>query len=144
MFRYQDQLRIPDDVQKARNWSELGTQSKQEVCASKHTKETKCCCAFSHIVTHRANGIARPMLRNQFKERKKYFIGSHGKFGSPYAGKAQQLLPILMSVHYFPVSKQWYGCQCLGIFNVHTDVDACESTRGLYRHRKRVCTATVS
>ena len=33
-----------------------------------------------------------------------------------------------------------YGCQCLGIFNARTDVDACDCTRGLYGHRKRVCT----
>ena len=27
-----------------------------------------------------------------------------------------------------------------GLFNVHTDADACDCTRGLYRHRKRVYT----
>ena len=27
-----------------------------------------------------------------------------------------------------------------GIFNVHTDVQACDCTRRLYRHRKRACT----
>ena len=41
-------------------------------------------------------------------------------------------------VQYFRVSKQRYGCQCLG-FNVCTDVDACDCTRGLYGHRKVVC-----
>ena len=28
----------------------------------------------------------------------------------------------------------------LGIFNVHTDVNACDCTRGLYGHRIRICT----
>ena len=35
-------------------------------------------------------------------------------------------------VQHFRVSKQWYGCQCLGFFNVHTDVDTYDCTRGLY------------
>ena len=42
-------------------------------------------------------------------------------------------------VQYFHVSKQSYGCQCLGFLNVHTDVDACDCTRGLCGHRKRIC-----
>ena len=29
-----------------------------------------------------------------------------------------------------------------GIFNVHTDVDTCDCTRGLYGHGKRVCTGS--
>ena len=45
-------------------------------------------------------------------------------------------------VQYFPVSKRWYGCQCFGIFNVRTDVNDCDCTRGLYGHRKRVCTGS--
>ena len=40
-------------------------------------------------------------------------------------------------VQYFRVSRQWCSCQCLGFFNVCPDVDACNCTRGLYRHRKR-------
>ena len=64
------------------------------------------------------------------------------------------------------MSKQWYGCQCLqhclflsacvvflhvqtmvwlpvfGIMNVHTDVDACDCTRGLHEHSKRVFTGS--
>ena len=48
----------------------------------------------------------------------KYFIVPCGKFGSPYPGKAQQpqeqRYPLLWCVQYFHVSKQWYGCQCLG------------------------------
>ena len=32
-------------------------------------------------------------------------------------------------VQCFCVSKQWYGCQCLGFLNVCTDVDACDCTR---------------
>ena len=42
------------------------------------------------------------------------------------------------------------NCLCLNsgmaarvwIFNVRTDVDACDCTRGLYGHRKRVCTGS--
>ena len=35
-------------------------------------------------------------------------------------------------------SKVWLPM--FGIFNVRTDVNACDCTRGLYGHRKRVCT----
>ena len=38
------------------------------------------------------------------------------------------------------VSKQWCLVSQFEIFNVRTDVDACDCTRGLYGHRKRVCT----
>ena len=41
-------------------------------------------------------------------------------------------------VQYFPVSQQWYSCQCMGSFNVH--IDACDCAWGLYEHCKRVCT----
>ena len=34
------------------------------------------------------------------------------------------------------------GLPVFAIFNVHTDVDACDFTRGLYGHRKRVCTGS--
>ena len=30
----------------------------------------------------------------------------------------------------------------LDIFNLNTDLDACDCTQGLYEHRKRVCTAS--
>ena len=48
-----------------------------------------------------------------------YFIVPCGKFRSPYLGKAQQLQKSSAShscqcVQCFPVSKQWYGCQCWG------------------------------
>ena len=45
-------------------------------------------------------------------------------------------------VQYFPVSRQGYGCQRFGIFNVYTDVDACDCTRGLYGHPKKVCSGS--
>ena len=42
---------------------------------------------------------------------------------------------------YFRVSEQRYGCQCLGfiMFNVRTDVEARDCTRGLYEHLQRLC-----
>ena len=42
-------------------------------------------------------------------------------------------------VQYFHVSRQWNRSQCLKML---TDVDACDCIRGLYEHRKRVCTET--
>ena len=48
-------------------------------------------------------------------------------------------LPVLPVCAVFRASTQWCGCQCLGFFNVRTDVDACDYTRGLYGHRKSVC-----
>ena len=54
-----------------------------------------------------------------------------GKFGLPYLSKAttaaRVTLPVStrVSVQYFGVSKQCFGCQCLGFLTeVHTAVDA--------------------
>ena len=49
----------------------------------------------------------------------RYFFVPCGKWGSPYLGKttaaARAALPhAYQCVQYFPVSKQWYACQCLG------------------------------
>ena len=41
-------------------------------------------------------------------------------------------------VQYFRVSKQWYGCQCLGGL-MHAQI-LMHSTWGMYRHCKEVCT----
>ena len=70
-----------------------------------------------------------------------YVIVLCGKFGSPYPGKAQppqeQRYPFLSVCAVFSCVQTMVGC---GIFNVRTDVvDACDCTRGLYGHRKRVC-----
>ena len=46
-------------------------------------------------------------------------------------------------VQHLRVFNQWYGCQCLGVVNVCTGVDACDCTRELYEHRKRVCQSDV-
>ena len=35
-----------------------------------------------------------------------------------------------------------FGIKLLHFLNIHTDVDACDCTRGLYGHRKRVCTGS--
>ena len=49
-----------------------------------------------------------------------YLFVPCGKFGSSYLGKAtaaaRTALPIsYQCVQYFPVSKQWRDCQCLGV-----------------------------
>ena len=66
----------------------------------------------------------------------------------PYLGKPQQLqeqrypfLPVCVGVLWVKW-KIWLPV--LGIFNTHTDVEACDCTRGLYKHQdsKRVCTGS--
>ena len=55
-------------------------------------------------------------LKKKKKKKKKYFTVLCGIFGSPYLGKAQQLQEQrLYPVQYFRVSKQWHGCQGLGL-----------------------------
>ena len=44
--------------------------------------------------------------------------------------KVCAILPCVQTKVWLPV---------IGLFNVHTGVHACDCTRGLYRHRKRVC-----
>ena len=72
------------------------------------------------------------------------------KFRSSHPGKAQhpqeQCYPFLEVCAVFSscccfflcLYRQMYGYQCFLIFNVRTDVDACDCTRGLNGHRKRV------
>ena len=43
-------------------------------------------------------------------------------------------------VQYFRVSAAMVRLPVFGIFNLHTDLNACDCTRGLYGHLKRVCT----
>ena len=73
-----------------------------------------------------------------------FFIVPCGKFGSPYLGKAQQpqeqRYPFLSMCVVFPCVQTVVWLPVFGIFNVRTDVDACDCTRGLYGQRKRVCT----
>ena len=66
-----------------------------------------------------------------------------GKIGSRYtqatlSSRQSSATHSCQCVQHFPVSKQWYGCQRLVIFNVHTNVDAFDCTRGLHKHCKRV------
>ena len=72
-----------------------------------------------------------------------YFIVPCGKFGSPYESKAQQpqeqRYPFLSVCAVFPCVQTMVWLPVLGIFNVHTDVDACDCTLGQYGHRMRVC-----
>ena len=52
------------------------------------------------------------------------------------AARAALTIFLSVCVQYFRASQQWCGCQCLGIFNVRTDVAECDCTRGLCGHRK--------
>ena len=73
-----------------------------------------------------------------------YFIVPCGKFGSPYLGKAHQLqeqcYPVLSVCAVFPCVQTRVWLPVSGIVNMCTDVDACNCTRGLYGHCRRVCT----
>ena len=77
-----------------------------------------------------------------------YCIIPCGKFGSPYLGKVQELqeqrYPFLSVCAVFLCVQTMAWLPAFGIFNVRTDVDACDCTRVLYGHRKRVCTEFVS
>ena len=74
-----------------------------------------------------------------------YFIVPCHKFGSPYLVKVQQLkeqctIPISVC-RIFVYSNNGMAAR-FRILYVHTDVDACDCTEGLYEHckTKRVCT----
>ena len=79
-----------------------------------------------------------------------FFFVPCGKFGSSYLGKTQQPQkqshPFLSVCAVFSCfkkkekEKRMVWLPVFGIFNVSTNVDACDCTRGLYGHRKRVCT----
>ena len=46
-------------------------------------------------------------------------------------------------MQYFSASRQWYGCQRLGFLtSAQLLMYVCDCARGLYGHRKRVCTET--
>ena len=69
-----------------------------------------------------------------------------GKFGLPSMGKAEQLqeqrYPFLSVCAVFSCVQTMAWLPVFGSFNVHTHVEACNCTRGLYWHRKRVCTGS--
>ena len=52
----------------------------------------------------------------------------------------EQRYPFLTVHAIFSCVEAMVCLPMLGIFNVRTDVFACDCTRGLYRHLKRVCT----
>ena len=55
----------------------------------------------------------------------------------------EQRYPLLSVCHaVFSCIQTTVWLPILGIFKVHTDDDACDCTRGLYGHRKRVCTGS--
>ena len=68
-----------------------------------------------------------------------YFFVPCGNFGSPYLGKSQQpeeqRYPFLSVCAAFSCVPTMVWLPVLGIFNVRADVDACDCTRGLYRHQ---------
>ena len=70
-----------------------------------------------------------------------YFFVPRRKFGSPYLGKAQQpqeqRYPFISVCVVFSCVQTMVWLPVCGIFNVHTDVDTCDCTRGavLYAHR---------
>ena len=82
-----------------------------------------------------------------------YFIVLCRKFVSPYLHKVQQLSPYLIKVQQlqgqcypflsvcavFSCVQTMVGLPVLEIFNMHTDIDACSCTQGLYNHCKIVC-----
>ena len=63
-----------------------------------------------------------------------YLIVPHGKFGSPYLGKAQQpqeqRYPFLSGCAAFSCVQTTVWLPVFGVFNVRTDVDACDGTQG--------------
>ena len=52
------------------------------------------------------------------------------------------IYPFLSVCVAFPCVQTMVWLSVFGIFNVRTDVDVCDWTRGLYGHRKRVCTGS--
>ena len=73
-----------------------------------------------------------------------YLIIPCGKSGSPYPGKSQQpqehRYPFLSVCGVFSCIQTMIWLPMFGIFNVRSDADACDCTRGLCGHRKRVRT----
>ena len=62
-------------------------------------------------------------------------------FTSHWALETKYYIYIFLSVWaVFPCVQTMVWLTVFGIFNVPTDVDACDSTRGLYGHRQRVST----
>ena len=70
-----------------------------------------------------------------------FFFVPCRKFGSPYLGKQPEELcyPFLSACAVFSCVQTMVWLSELGIFNVRTDADAWDCTRGLYGRRKRVC-----
>ena len=73
-----------------------------------------------------------------------YLIIPCGKSGSPYPGKSQQpqehRYPFLSVCGVFSCIQTMIWLPVFGIFNVRSDADACDCTRGLCGHRQRVRT----
>ena len=74
------------------------------------------------------------------------FIVPYRRLGLPYLSKAQQpqgaALPIPISGCSIFLCPNNGMAASVRDFNVRTDVYACDCTRGLYGHRKRVCTGS--
>ena len=71
---------------------------------------------------------------------------TYWKLESPYLGKLQQpqeqRYPFLSVRAVFSCVQTMVWLPVFGIFNMHTDVDACDCSPGMYGHRKRVCTGS--
>ena len=68
---------------------------------------------------------------------------SNGKFGLPFQGKARgnkAALPNLLCMLFYCFHNPLNPSMDYGIFNMHTDVNACDCTWGAYGHRKSDCT----
>ena len=67
--------------------------------------------------------------------------GNSGRLPGYIAQQPQeQRYPFLSVYVVFLCVQTMVWLLAFGIVNVHTDVDACDCTRGLYGHRKRDCT----
>ena len=102
-----------------------------------------CSCWCQCHVTHPSQGDSREPLTPSFGDRTllhcllpEIRVALHGQ-GTEAARSALPILISVCSIFLRPFSLSGFG-----IFNKHTDVDACGCTRGLYGHRKTVCTGS--
>ena len=99
--------------------------------AGGHLKITKFChlCTFQKLFVTTTLSLKKKLLHGPL---------CAGNDGSPYLGKAQQPqeqhYPVLSVRVVFLFVQTMVRLPVFGMFNVHTDVDACDFTLGLYLH----------
>ena len=74
------------------------------------------------------------------------FVGNWGievAFRSKVQQPQEERYPFLSVCAVLPCVQTMVWLPVFGISNMHTAVDACHCTRGLYGHRKRVCTGNT-